>query len=183
MKNALVNKLILVGKNGIESYVLDYKEKWEIGRPSRNNKPDIALYSPVISRKQGYFQNVNGVWFYVDYDSKNGTIYNGQKVEKGFNGNRKPKLIDDGDTFIFGGGDGKKLSDKNIFGLYVTNDLGDNWEIIDVSKYSKIKFEMKEGINVIKKTDDIFFLKRDSAIAIDIGDIVYKIGDIEVIGI
>ena len=183
MKGNVANKLILVGDTGIESYNLDLKVKWNVGRPTSNNCPDIPLRSPIISRDHGYFRNINGVWGYIDKNSKNGTLYNGTKMSSGLKNRYKTVLVNDGDTFLFGGGEEYSLNGKNILGVYVNTDLGDDWEIIDVREYSQIVFETKECNRTIRRTNEIYVIKQKSCMAIYTGDIVYKIGDIDVTGV
>jgi pSer/pThr/pTyr-binding forkhead associated (FHA) protein len=97
------NKLILVDGIRHLTYNLDDRLIWEVGRGSDGNV-DINLHAMTVSRKHGRFQNIDGVWFYIDYYGKNGTVYNGRHLEAGINGCIKPVLLEDGDILIFGGG-------------------------------------------------------------------------------
>ena len=112
MRNKKGNNLIIIENGQLTSYVLDDKKIWEIGRPSKENMPDIRLHSATVSRKHGKFQNVDGVWFYLDYNGKNGTVYNKKHITPGLKGNRKPIILNDGDTFVFGGGEEESLIAK-----------------------------------------------------------------------
>ena len=58
MHGKIENNLILIENGQIFSYVLDNKNSWEIGRPSKDNIPDIKLHSATVSRKHGKFQNI-----------------------------------------------------------------------------------------------------------------------------
>ena len=99
------NSLIIIEKGQLTAYTLDDRNVWEIGRPSKGNIPDIKLHSTTVSRKHGKFQNMDGVWFYVDYNGKNGTVYNQKHINPGINGRMKPVMLYDGDILVFGGGD------------------------------------------------------------------------------
>lgn len=60
------NHLIVIENGKLQNYPLDNKLLWEIGRPSKENHPDIRMYSATVSRKHGKFVNRDGCWFYVD---------------------------------------------------------------------------------------------------------------------
>ena len=51
MKDKKENILVIIENGQIKTYTLDDKIKWEIGRPSKNNNPDIKLRSTTVSRK------------------------------------------------------------------------------------------------------------------------------------
>lgn len=98
------NSLVIIESGQIITYALDEKDAWEIGRPTKNNNPDIKMHSPTVSRKHGRFHKMDGIWFYLDYNGKNGTVYNHKHLSAGIGGRIKPVLLSDGDTFVFGGG-------------------------------------------------------------------------------
>ena len=66
--------LIVIENGQINTYMLDDKLLWRIGRVSKNNEVDIKLYSATLSRRHGSIQNQDGFWFYLDYNGKNGTV-------------------------------------------------------------------------------------------------------------
>ncbi|MCM1186519.1 MAG: FHA domain-containing protein [Lachnoclostridium sp.] len=107
------NNFIVIENGQLTVYPLDDKIAWEIGRVSKENRPDIILHSTTVSRKHGRFQNVDGVWFYLDYNGKNGTVYNQKHITSGLNGRVKPVVLKDGDVFVFGG---------TVWGLYITRE-------------------------------------------------------------
>ena len=69
------NTLIVIENGQLTSYDLDNRLIWEVGRPSKDNLPDIKLHSLTVSRKHGRFQNIDGMWFYLDKNGKNGTVW------------------------------------------------------------------------------------------------------------
>ena len=55
------NNLIIIENGQLTSYMLDNKNVWEVGRPSKENIPDIKLHSATVSRRHGKFQKWNGI--------------------------------------------------------------------------------------------------------------------------
>ena len=47
---------------------------------------------------------MDGIWFYMDENPKNGTIRNWKKLSSGLHGRVKPVMVSPGDVFVFGGG-------------------------------------------------------------------------------
>lgn len=83
MKLKRKHSLIVIENGMLNVYSLDDKIRWNVGRLSADNEPDIILHSSTVSRKHGYFKNIDGSWFYVDNHGKNGTVYNGKHVSVG----------------------------------------------------------------------------------------------------
>ena len=115
------NNLIIIENGQLTSYMLDNKNVWEVGRPSKENIPDIKLHSATVSRRHGKFQNLDGEWFYLDYNGKNGTVYNQKHIKPGINGRVRPVMLKDGDLFVFGGGEQQVLNYKTILGLFLNS--------------------------------------------------------------
>lgn len=176
------NNLILIENGQVFSYVLDDKNSWEIGRPSKDNIPDIKLHSATVSRKHGKFQNMDGVWFYLDYKGKNGTVYNHKHLAVGLNGRIKPVMLSDGDTFVFGGGEEEVINYKTIWAMYVTNAFDREWRVVDSKGYKSLQFISGEGSTTIDAPEKGFVIEKETGIAICMGDLIYLNGDIEVIG-
>ncbi|MCR5303208.1 MAG: FHA domain-containing protein, partial [Lachnospiraceae bacterium] len=72
------NSLIVIESGSQTTYYLDDRRVWNVGRASKDNVPDIRLHSTTASRKHGKFENIDGIWFYLDSNGKNGTVYNGK---------------------------------------------------------------------------------------------------------
>ena len=83
MNGRIMNNLIVIENGMLSTYQLDDKNVWEVGRTCKDNVPDIKFHSSTVSRKHGRFQNMDGVWFYIDGNGKNGTVYNDKKNQKG----------------------------------------------------------------------------------------------------
>lgn len=172
------NTLIIIENGLLTSYVLDNKTSWEVGRPSKENEPDIKLYSSTISRKHGMFQNMDGFWFYVDYYGKNGTVYNGRHLDPGVNGETDPIMLEDGDRFVFGGGKTACFNAKTVFGLFLEYDCGSDWRIMDVQRYDRLVFTMDAEELALEKPKKGTVVKREQGIAICMGNLIYLQGDI-----
>lgn len=182
MHGKKANIFIIIENGQLTLYPLDDKNAWEIGRPSKGNHPDIQLHSTTVSRKHGKFQNVDGVWFYLDYNGKNGTRYNQKPVNPGFGGRVKPVALNDGDVFIFGGGEEAVINRKTVWGLYITKDFGEFWRIVDSKGYSQIQFLTGNQTTTLNRPDKGTVIEKDSGIAIYMGDLTYLTGDMEVTG-
>ena len=176
------NNLIIIENGQIVSYVLDDKNVWEIGRPSKNNTPDIKLLSTTVSRKHGQFRNMDGQWFYIDYAGKNGTIYNHKHLETGINGRIKPILLTEGDTFVFGGGKEEVINSKTVWGMYVTNEIKGTWRVEYTKSYRELNFEFPEGKCSFTNPNKGTVIVNKTGIGIYMGELTYLIGDIELKG-
>ena len=95
--------LIVKEAGQMTTYRLDEKKVWMVGRVSKSGTPDVRLTSSTVSRTHGRIMYMDGSWFYVDNNSKNGTTYNGEQLKPGLNGRLKPIIIKDGDSIILGG--------------------------------------------------------------------------------
>ncbi|WP_031550913.1 FHA domain-containing protein [Oribacterium sp. FC2011] len=177
------NNLIIIENGQLFSYALDNKSSWELGRPSKDNVPDIKLHSTTISRKHGKFQNMDGIWFYLDYKGKNGTVYNHRHLEAGLNGRIRPVMLDDGDTFVFGGGEEEIINCKTIWGMFVTKSFDDGWRVVDSKGYQKLKFISGEDSITMDSPKKGFVFEKETGIAIYMDDLTYLTGDVEVIGL
>ena len=176
------NTLIIIENGKLTSYALDNKNVWEVGRPSKENTPDIKLRSATVSRKHGKFQNMDGVWFYLDYNSKNGTIYNHKHINAGLNGRVKPVMLEAGDTFVFGGGEEEIINCKTIWGLYTTKVFEDYWRVMDSKDYKQLQFISEGKSTILMSPKKGLVIENENGIAIYMGDITYMIGDMEVVG-
>lgn len=182
MHGKKANNLVVIENGILTTYQLDNKTEWEVGRPSKENIPDIKLHSTTVSRKHGKFQNMDGIWFYLDYNGKNGTVYNNRHINAGLNGRVKPVMLSDGDVFVFGGGEEAIINCKTIWAMYLDRDLGDSWRVIDSKGIETVVFCDESGRTTMLKPEKGTVVERDYGMAIYMGDITYAIGKIEVLG-
>ena len=177
MKGRKENNLIVIENGQINTYNLDDKLSWEIGRVSSNNNPDIKLHVSTVSRRHGKIKNVDGNWFYVDCKGKNGTVYNGKKISTGMRGRIKPTLLHDGDILIFGGGEEAIISYKTVWSMFTTKAYEGRWRVEDTKAYSRVVFtDGKETVRLENPTKGTV-IEKGNGLAIYMGDITYMIGD------
>ncbi len=117
-----MSKITIVEVGEKKDYILDGKEKWTIGRLSRSSNPDIKLSLKTISRNHGLIRNIDGIWFYVDSNGKNGTVYKNKKIKPGLNGNVRPVMLNDGDELIFGGSEKAIICSNTVWAMFSTKD-------------------------------------------------------------
>ena len=176
------NNLIVIENGQLETYCLDDKLSWQVGRLSKDNVPDIILHSVTASRKHGKFQNMDGVWFYIDNSSNtNGTIYNNEKVKTGLNGRVKPVMVSDGDTFIFGGGAEAIINPQTIWALFTTKTFEQEWRAVPTGGEAEVLVQTTQRKDELKHLKKGEVIEQTDGIAICMGDITYLIGDMNVI--
>lgn len=176
------NNLIVIENGQISTYPLDEKLQWDIGRPSKENKPDIKLYSTTVSRKHGCFRNMDGIWFYLDGNGKNGTVYKKRKIRAGLNGRVKPIMLSDGDVLVFGGGEEEVINSTTIWTMFTCRDLDTLWRISDTKGYQEIVF--RDGRKEIRyrRPNKGTVVEMEDGLAIYMGDVTYVSGNIEITG-
>jgi len=174
------NILVIIEKGKLREICLDEKESWEVGRPTADNIPDIALDSKTVSRKHGRFINMDGVWFYIDCNGKNGTVYNKKHINAGLNGRIKPAMLSDGDVFVFGGGDKEYFTEKTIFALFLTGKSADEWKEIDAEGCSEFIIRSQEIGKEYSEPAKGTVVELDNAVVIFMGDTIYTNGDVSV---
>ena len=176
------NNLILIENGQLTMYALDDKNSWEVGRPSRDNVPDIRLRSSTVSRKHGKFENKDGIWIYRDYYGKNGTFYNHKHIEKGPRGRVKPIMLKDGDVFVFGGGQEEVINGKTIWGLFMEKYFEESWRTVDSKGYSQLSFLSGDDETSFFEPEKGTVVEKEDGIAIYMGDLTYMIGDMRMRG-
>ena len=176
------NNLIVIENGQLTNYCLDDKLCWQVGRLSKGNSPDIILHSVTASRKHGKFQNMDGVWFYIDNSSNtNGTIYNNKKVKTGLNGRVKPIMVSDGDIFIFGGGEEAIINAQTIWALFSTRAFDKKWRCVDTKGLTQLSILSAKKVEQLKDLKKGDVIERVDGIVIYMEDITYLIGDIDIV--
>lgn len=181
MHGKKANNLIVIENGILTTYHLDDKKSWELGRPSRDNFPDIKMRSVTVSRKHGKFQNMDGVWFYLDYNGKNGTVYNRKHLSPGINGRMKPILLSDGDTFVFGGAQEAVISCKTVWAIYVTKDFDEQWRVVDSKGLESVKIGNGLSVTELTHPDKGTVIEQNDGMAIYMGDLIYLMGNMELV--
>lgn len=183
MSGNRMNSLIVIENGQLSSYDLDNKLVWEVGRPSRDNSPDIKLHSLTVSRKHGKFQNIDGIWFYLDKNGKNGTVYNGKRIAVGIRGRIKPITMKNGDVLIFGGGEEALINCKTIWAMFSERSFSERWRVEDTKGLERIAFTDGYDTTKLEKPEKGTVVEKEDGIAIYMGDITYLAGDISVMSI
>lgn len=183
MRGNRTNTLIVIENGQLVSYDLDNKLVWEVGRPSKDNSPDIKLHSLTVSRKHGRFQNIDGMWFYLDNNGKNGTVYNGKHVTAGIRGRIKPIAMKNGDILIFGGGEETTINCKTIWAMFSERNFSEKWRVEDTKGLETIAFTDGNDTTKLEKPEKGTVVEKEDGIAIYMGDITYLAGDISVMTI
>lgn len=181
MSNKRKNNLIVIENGRIHTYVLDEKLVWEVGRVSKDGKPDICLHSATVSRKHGRFENLDGVWFYLDNNGKNGTVYNEKHITAGRNGRIKPIMLSDGDVLIFGGSEEAVINHKTIWTMFRNFYTDAPWQVVDTKGMSKITFDDGETSQIYENPAKGTVFHSAKGIAVYMGDIAYLAGDINIV--
>jgi len=71
-----------------------------IGRKSSKSSANVQIKSPIISRRHGEFSLKNGMYYYRDLDSLNGTYINDVMYKK--DSNKSPVKLKNGDVLRIG---------------------------------------------------------------------------------
>lgn len=177
------NSLVVIENGQLTTYSLDDRVTWEVGRPSKENMPDIKLHSTTVSRQHGRFQNMDGVWFYVDRMGKNGTVYNGRHVTPGIRGKVKPITMNNGDILIFGGGEEAVINSKTIWAMFSERRFDERWRVEDTKGISRLSFTDGKQSTIYEEPAKGTVIEKEDGIAIYMGDITYLVGEIAVIGV
>lgn len=172
------NSLVVIENGLLTTYSLDNKNCWEIGRKTRKENPDIALHSQTISRRHGSFRNIDGIWFYLDNYSTNGTCLNGRYILPGIRGNIKPMILKDGDVLLFGGGNKATINDKTVWAAYFEQRLPERMAIKNTKGTRKITIKDREKVIVVDNPSKGQIIENDGGIAIYMGNITYLFGEI-----
>lgn len=90
---------LLMLERGKQVRIISMSGTMTIGRVNNDIKNDISLSSGIVSRNHGEFiyEDTEGVYYYRDNDSLNGTFYNGKKLEKINERGSKAVKLSDGD--------------------------------------------------------------------------------------
>lgn len=180
MRGKLSNNLIVIENGKLNIYVLDDKLIWKVGRPTKENQPDIKFHSTTVSREHGKFQNMDGIWFYIDNNGKNGTVYNDKHLKAGNNKKIRPIMLQDKDVFVFGGSDEAVINSKTIWAMYRECQIDTHWRVADTKGMKNIEFSDGENTecyhNPVKGTTVIF----EDGMAIYMGEVSYLCGEMRV---
>ena len=177
----MTNRLIVIENGKLSIYTLDDRLSWELGRPTGSNHPDIELLSSTVSRRHGKFQNTDGYWFYVDYNGKNGTLYNGKQITTGRSRQLKPVMLSDGDVFLFGGAEGAAMNCKTIWAMFTNRSYEEEWKVVDTQGCESITLTDGTDRICVDHLYKVMVIEEKDGFGIYMGDLTYLIGDIRIV--
>ena len=173
-KREIRSRLIIIEQGNLKVYHLEDKAVWEIGRASAEKIPDIALYTPTVSRTHGVFKNKGGIWLYNDYCQLNGTTYNGIQLTESDN----HKLLEDGDVLIFGGHGKAVINAQTVWGLYLKRQIGEEYCVEDTSKDKVLRFTDGNKVTKFVRPEKGTVVDSGTGLGIYMGEYTYLLGDI-----
>lgn len=174
--NSYENQLIVIENGLLTTYCLDDKPVWELGRGSSEFRPDIRLHALTVSRKHGRFQNIEGCWYYVEYDVKNRTRYNDQFIRRGLGGRVRPVMLQNGDALVFGGGENGRLDSRTVWALFSTRCRKEPWRVVDTRNAQLLTFSDGRDVVRLDKPPKGTVIEQEEGLGIYMGDLSYLCG-------
>lgn len=135
-----VNNLTVIENRKLDTYILDDRRIWRVGRLSKGHIPELNLHLLTVSRHHGEFRNIDGEWFYIDRNGKNGTVYNGRHITAGIGGRIKPVMLNEGDILIFGGGETAVINSKTAWAYFSGRLFEGGWRCENTKDVSRLCF-------------------------------------------
>ncbi|MGN0483647.1 MAG: FHA domain-containing protein [Lachnospiraceae bacterium] len=142
-----VTLVILDGETDIHCYSLSEDKTWTFGRESAHSHPDISVQSKIVSRTHGEFESMDGEWFYVEKESKNGTYHNGKKIRKGLKKKVRPVLLSDGDILRIDSEDLNAPDSRGVRILFLTEQAGEACRKMSKKRLMKMVMEYEKKEN------------------------------------
>lgn len=174
--------LIVIENGKLRTYRLGDRESWVIGRPANGNVPDISLDVSTVSRMHGELKNMDGEWFYLDHNGKNGTVCNGKHIAPARNGKNRPIGLNDGDVLIFGGGETAAINSKTVWAMFSSKDCCGSWKMMDTKGLSDLLVRQGNMARELHEPLKGTVVDTGTAIMIYMGDISYIFGNIMLSG-
>ena len=151
-----------------EAAVFKFNRNMTVGREVPGNKPDLAIDSPIVSRKHGEFTFDSSGFYYKDMDSFNGSFINGVLYKSDVNPCDNPIRLKDGDVIRFDCRDGRNSHKNAVTVIFSTTyDKRSKWRRVKpfagvipagISHKNLIEFDPAK---MMMKTLDIALRKTD----------------------
>lgn len=141
-------RLVVLEKGNLRFYQLAQRQQWTVGRISKNNTPDVAFQTRIVSRQHGWLMGMDEEWYYVDNpQNTNGTFLNGIPIERPLSGTRKPITLKDGDILRICARmeDGRT---ESVVMLYTTCPVSNQWALYPLEGQD-VLFGREPGCHVI----------------------------------
>ena len=176
----MTHTLLIFENDTIRSIAFDEKDSWEVGRPTKDNHPDIALNSPTISRHQGRFLKQDMFFFYGDHAAKNATYRNDALLKPGLGGKIKPVMLEPGDQLIFGGSSSTGHGAHAIVTLFIDRPvIEETWRIYETEPYHEFVFSYGKESKTKKDPKGTKVVQLHEGFAIIMGNKTYMNGKID----
>lgn len=123
-------KLLVLENDRIHTCHLETRPQWLVGRmdPGTQKAPDIPFSSPIVSREHGWIFKVSGQWFYSDNaGNRNGTFYNGRKIERPAPGKQNYIPLKEGDILRIDNSDLDHTNENGVLMLFTTAPGTEEW--------------------------------------------------------
>ena len=91
-------------------------------------------------------------------------------------------MLENGDVFVFGGGEEERIGCKTVFGLFSTKSFDSDFRTVDSKGYDKLEFKSGTKTSCFSSAKKGFVLEEEEGIAIYMGDLTYLSGKMELIG-
>lgn len=122
---------IVVDKNG-NVKVHDLGIQTRIGRSLDRSVCDIVIDSQIVSRVHGEIVRTNGVYYYRDLESTNGTYVNKQFFYKSIRQEKGYALLEDGDIFSFDIKKNEVSHPEKAIAIFSKCFKGEAWEALEL---------------------------------------------------
>ncbi len=126
--------LIVLENGAVRSFPLEMLKEWQIGRQTPDTMKDIALESKIVSRTHGKIINIDNEWYYIDLGSKNGTYYNGSKLNMTGRGESDAVKLKNGDILRIDSENLENPEQRGVWMLFSMEGIGNEWKIADLQK-------------------------------------------------
>lgn len=177
MKGCINNQLFVVENDGMRIYQLDDRRRWLIGRRSGKECPDICMSSSTVSRTHGEFYNEEGVWFFRNLSTTNGTHYMRRNLKKPPTKLENDLMLQDGDV-LFPGNGTMETDGDSAWILFSECDYGSEKVAVDTSEYKRLLLydeEKQVELECPQPGTTVWF---SGGIAIYMGRTTYLIGTV-----
>jgi len=131
-------KLFIYAQSQVEEVLLS--NNMILGRKSRSTNPDIDVKIMSVSRFHGEFTLVNGVYYYEDKGSTNGSIHNGIRMKA-----LQPEALRDGDVIKIHGEEDTE-SEYDVVIIYSTGYVDSYFRELDIINAAAVSIGRDEGL-------------------------------------
>ncbi|MGI6011648.1 MAG: FHA domain-containing protein [Ruminococcus sp.] len=156
---------VIADENTLWDYPL--RERTVIGRKTARNQVDLALDSQVVSRRHGEILYVNGIYYYRDTQSSNGTYINEKLYGADAPGGRDQKQLEYGDVIRIGDFVLLFITDDSEAGDWKVQPLTGDIEELNIGRRPERGSGIALGSKLISRNHASFFRGREGWAIID----------------